>query len=95
MLKSIKETGKLFTIEGIQKGQVNIKTSNYLLSLPEEKQVEVLTTHLDNLKNDLAGYESPGSQRPKSPDADVHKTQLQILIQVIEGLLDQISSSTS
>jgi hypothetical protein len=90
MLKSIEETRKLFTIEGIQEGQVNIKTSNYLLSLPEEKQVEVLTRHLENLKNDFAGYASPGSQKPKSPDADVHNMQLQILIQVIEGLLDQI-----
>ena len=43
MLKSIKETGKLFTIEGIQNGQINIISSKYLLSLPAEKQVEVLT----------------------------------------------------
>lgn len=89
MLKSIKETGKLFTIEGIQNGRINIISSKYLLSLPAEKQVEVLTRHLKNLKNDFARYESPGFQKPNSLDV-VHKTQLQILIQVIESLLDHI-----
>lgn len=84
MLRSIKETGKLFTIEGVQNGQVNIKTSNHLLSLPEEKQIEVLTAQLKNLKKDFAKY---GVNRQ---DDDVDKMQLQILIQVIEGLLDQI-----
>ncbi len=90
MLKSIQETKKLFTIEGIQKGQVNIKTTNYLLSLPERKQKEVLATHLKNLKKDLSGYETPGFHGPNNQDDDVDKMQMQILIQVIEGLLGQI-----
>lgn len=89
MLRSIKETGKLFSIEGVQGGQVNIKTSDYLLSLPEERQVEVLKIHLENLKRDIASYDFPGFQKPNSRD-DVNKTQLQLLIQVIEGLLAKI-----
>ncbi|MBW2144851.1 MAG: hypothetical protein JRG75_10720 [Deltaproteobacteria bacterium] len=90
MLKSIEETKKLFTIEGIQNGQVNIKTSNHLLSLSEEKQIEVLTTHLKNLKKDSAKYESPAFETPNGQSDDIDRMQLQILIQVIEGLLNQI-----
>ena len=62
MLNSIKETRKLFTIEGVEDGQVNIKTSKFLLSLPEDKQVEVLTSHLKDLKRDYAKYASAGGQ---------------------------------
>jgi hypothetical protein len=90
MLKSIEETKKLFTIEGIQNGQVNIKTSKHLLSLSEEKQIEVLTTHLKNLKKDSAKYESSASENTNGQSDDIDRMQLQILIQVIEGLLSQI-----
>jgi len=90
MLKSIMETKKLFTIEGIRDGKIDIKTSDHLLSLPEEKQIEVLTTHLENLKKDFAKYENPASGGSIRKDNDIDKTQLQILIQIIEGLLSQI-----
>ncbi len=85
MLKSIQETKKLFTVEGIADGQVDIKTSRYLLSLPEEKQIRVLSEQLIKLKNDMAGYEG-GRQNSD----EIYRTQLQLLIQVIEGLLNQV-----
>ncbi len=89
MFKSIQETKKLFTIEGMQSGQVDIKISKYLISLSEDKQIEVLTTQLENLKKDLA--ECLGSSTPSSNgEEDVEKMQLQLLIQVIEGMLSQI-----
>ncbi len=90
MLKSVRETRKLFSIEGIQDGEVNIETSEYLLSLPKDKQIEVLRKHLEDLKEDLAKYEDPTVQDPNGKDDDIDKAQLQILIDVIEGLLSQI-----
>jgi hypothetical protein len=90
MLKSVRETQKLFSIEGIQDGEVNIETSEYLLSLPKDKQIEVLRKHLEDLKEDLAKYEDPTVQDPNGKDDDIDKAQLQILIDVIEGLLSQI-----
>jgi len=90
MLKSVRETQKLFSIEGIQDGEVNIETSEYLLSLPKDKQIEVLRKHIEDLKEDLAKYEDPTVQDPNGKDDDIDKAQLQILIDVIEGLLSQI-----
>ncbi len=90
MLKSVRETQKLFSIEGIQDGEVNIETSEYLLSLPKDKQIEVLRKYLEDLKEDLAKYEDPTVQDPNGKDDDIDKAQLQILIDVIEGLLSQI-----
>ncbi len=90
MFKSIQETKKLFTIEGMQSGQVDLKISKYLLSLSEDKQIEVLTIQLESLKKDLAkclGSSTPGLNNQKE---DLEKTQLQLLIQVIEGMLSQI-----
>ncbi len=90
MFKSIQGTKKLFTIEGMQNGQVDIKTSKYLLSLSEDKQIEVLTTQLENLKKDFAkcvGSSTPSSNGQKE---DVEKMQLQILIQVIQGMVSQV-----
>ena len=90
MLKSIQETKKLFTIEGMQNGQVEIKTSKYLLSLSEEKQVEVLSTQLENLKEDYSKQVGTVTQGPNDQSGDIDKMQLQILIQVIESMLSQI-----
>ena len=90
MLKSVRETQKLFSIEGIQDGEVNIETSEYLLSLPKDKQIEVLRKHLEDLKEDLAKYEDPTVQDPNGKNDDIDKAQLQILIDVIGGLLSQI-----
>ncbi len=90
MLKSVRDTQKLFSIEGMQGGEVNIRTSLYHLSLPKDKQIEVLRKHLEDLKEDLAKYEDPTVQDPNGKDDDIDKAQLQILIDVIEGLLSQI-----
>ncbi|MBU0986773.1 MAG: hypothetical protein KKH68_05915 [Proteobacteria bacterium] len=91
MFKSIKKTRKLFEIEGVKTdGQVNIKTSRYLLSLPKAKQSEVLNTHLANLKKDLAIFENPVVQNSIGEGGYINKAQLQLLIQVIEGLLAKI-----
>lgn len=55
MLKSIHATQKLFKVERIKAdGQVDIKTSEYLLSLSQEEQIETLTIHTAKLKKDLA-----------------------------------------
>jgi hypothetical protein len=90
MLKSVKETRKLFHIEGLHDGQVNIKTSRDLLSLPENKQVEVLNAHLENLRKDLARYQNLKKAGPYFRDNDIDRVQIQLLIEVIEGLLAQV-----
>jgi len=85
VLNSIEKTKKLFKIEGIENGQINIETSQHLLSLPESQQIKVLNTHLEYLKDDLAKYgdSSDGTD-------DITKSQVQLLLQVIENLLAQI-----
>ena len=90
MLRSIRETQKLFSIEGMLGGEVNIRTSQYLLSLPKDKQIEVLTEHLENLKRDLARYADPTLKDSNGENNNIDKAQLQILIEVTEGLLSQI-----
>lgn len=90
MYKSIKETQKLFKIEGLAGGQVNIRNTKYLLSLSEDDQFKVLKDQLERLKGDLARHEALPSRRTTQKGDDVDKTQLQLLIQVIENLLSQI-----
>jgi cytochrome c553 len=90
MRKSIIETQKLFQIEDLKDGQVNIKTSEYLLSLKEEEQIKVLTAHLSKLKNDLAILEDPAIVDSISNGDEVEKAQLQLLINIIGNLLSQI-----
>jgi hypothetical protein len=90
MYKSIKETQKLFKIEGVEGGQVNIRNSKYLLSLSEDEQVKVLTEQLARLKDDLIRHETISSKDPTQKGNEVDKAQLQLLIQVIENLLSQI-----
>jgi len=90
MYKSIKETQKLFKIEGLEGDQINIRTSQYLLSLPEEKQKKVLSDQMERLKKDLAEHEAGSSQGSTPKGDEVDKAQLQLLIQVIQNLLSQI-----
>jgi hypothetical protein len=90
MLKSIIETNKLFAIEGMKDGKVDIKVSDHLLSLTEEKQIEILTEHLEDLKKDYSKYENPAPWDSNRQNNDIDKMQLQILIEVIEGLLSKI-----
>ncbi|MFH1489871.1 MAG: hypothetical protein ABII06_13295 [Pseudomonadota bacterium] len=89
MLKSIKETQMLLKVEGMEDGKVHIEASKYLLSLPEKMQSRVLSDQLKNLKQDLARlYETPEGRKEENDVMD--RTQLQLLIQVIEGLLARI-----
>ena len=90
MLKSIIEIRKLFAVEGLENGQVNVRTSEYLLSLPDHQQAKVLTGHLDNLREDLKKLNALSHDRPLEKADEVQRTQLQILIQIVEGLLSQI-----
>jgi len=90
VLRSVRETQKLFRIESVKGERINIKTSEHLLSLPQNKQFEVLTGQLEILKQDLARYENPVFNSPNGKNDEVNQTQLKLLIQVIEGLLAQI-----
>ena len=90
VLKSIEETKKLFTVEGIAQGKANVVVSKYLLSLSENKQREVLTEHLDRLTIDLALCERSEPAAVRSQEKEISKTQLRLMIQVVEGLLAQI-----
>jgi hypothetical protein len=90
VLKSIEETKKLFTVESIAQGKANVVVSKYLLSLPENKQKEVLNKHLDRLTVDLACCERGETAGARFQEKEISKTQLQLMIQVIEGLLSEI-----
>lgn len=91
MIKSIVETQKIFKVERIKEdGQVDLKLSEYLLSLDKNKQAEVLTTQLSNLKKDLAKLKNPILMGSIGQGGDIQTTQLQLLINVVENLLSQI-----
>jgi len=90
VLKSIAKTRKLFTVEGVAKGKVNVVLSKYLLSLPENKQREVLNGCLEGLRKDLSAYGRNDHPKLHSQEEEVNKAQLQLMIEVIEGLLAQI-----
>jgi hypothetical protein len=90
VLKSIAETRKLFTVESVAKGKVNVVLSKELLSLPENKQREALNGCLEGLRKDLSACGSNVRPKPDSQEEEVNKAQLRLLIEVIEGLLAQI-----
>ena len=89
MVKSIQATRKLFKIESVTDDQVSIKTTEYLLSLPEAEQIKVLSAHLAVLKKDLATYEDLLRQGALGPGGEIERTQLQLLIKITEDLLSQ------
>ena len=89
MLSSIKETQKLFKVERIAGGKVDIEASEYLLSLSEKMQVKALSEQLEHLKRDLAIPNTGPKDKTEHTD-EVLKAQLQLLIQVIEGLLAKL-----
>ena len=89
MLTSINETQKLFKVERIEGGKVDIEASEYLLSLSEKMQVKALSEQLEHLKRDLARSDT-GPQGNTEHTDEVLKAQLQLLIQVIEGLLAKL-----
>ena len=88
MLRSILETQKLFRIEGVEAGRVNIEISQYLLALSENKQKNVLSSNLKNLKKDLERYER-AVQDLRDKNNDLNTVQLKVLMHIIEGLLCQ------
>lgn len=91
MFKSIHATQKLFKIERIKEdGQVDIKTSKYLLSLSQDEQIKTLTIHLEKLKKDLIKLENPILIDAIGEGGEIQKTQLQILISITENLLSQL-----
>jgi hypothetical protein len=91
MFNSIAETQKLFKVERIKKdGQVDVKTTEYLLSLSGDEQRKVLTTQLADLRKDLAKLKNPFLKGSIGEGGNIQAAQLQILIGVIEGLLYQI-----
>ena len=90
MVKSIENTQKLFKIEGLEDGKVEVEASQHLLSLPGERQIEVLTAHLTDLRKDLERVETLCLEEAEREGAEIHRAQLRILIQVIEGLLSRI-----
>jgi hypothetical protein len=91
MFNSIVETQKLFKVERLKEdGQIDIKATEHLLSLSEDKQREVLTAQLTDLRKDLAKLKNPFLQGSIGEGGHIQATQLQILVGVIEGLLPQI-----
>jgi hypothetical protein len=91
MFNSIIETQKLFKVERLKEGgQVDVKATKYLLSLSEDKQREVLTAKLADLRKDLAKLKNPFLQGSIGEGGNIQAAQLQILVGVIEGLLSQI-----
>ena len=90
MEKSVKATQRLFRVEGLAGGQVQVETTRYLLSLPQHRQIEVLKENLEDLRKDYAKYERPPAGFGQGKDFAVKKAQLELLIQVTEGLLSQV-----
>ncbi len=90
MEESAKATQRLFRVEGLAGGKVQVETTKYLLSLPRHKQIEILTEHLKELRRDHAKYEHPSVGFVQSKHFAVNKAQLELLIQVTEGLLSQV-----
>ncbi len=87
---SAKATQRLFRVEGLAGGKLQVETTTYLLSLPQHQQKEVLTEHLENLRKDYAKYERPPGGYGQGKDFAVNKAQLELLIQVTESLLSQV-----
>ena len=90
MEKSAKATQRLFRVEGLAGGKVQVETTKYLLSLPRHTQIEVLTEHLENLRKDYLIYKNPSPGFVRSKEFAINKAQLELLIQVTEGLLSQV-----
>lgn len=90
MFKSIIETKRLFKIEGLANGKIDIKATDYLLSLADDEQATVLNNQLVNLKRDLGRIERKETESVSNQNPAVEKAQLQLLIQVIEGLLARV-----
>ena len=79
----------LFKVESMEKGKVQVEASKYLLSLPEKMQTRVLSDQLRSLRQDLAKIHDMPQGKRQEEDI-MNQTQLQLLIQVIEGLLAQV-----
>lgn len=91
MLKSIKDTQKLFRLQRLAGGQVDVEATPYLLSLSDDKQREVLRSQLALLQQDISKTENMSIEPALKNKLEIEQAQLRLLIQVVEGLLHQIS----
>ena len=91
MLKSIKDSQKLFRLQRLAGGQVDVEATPYLLSLSDDKQREVLRSQLGLLKQDISKTENMSIEPALKNKMEIELAQLRLLIQVVEGLLHQIS----
>ena len=91
MLKSIHNTQKLFRLQRLAGGQVDVEATPYLLSLTEDKQREALRSQLVLLQQDMSKIENTSVELASKNKTTVEQAQLRLLIHVVEGLLRQIS----
>ena len=91
MLKSIDDAKKLFRLQKLAGGQLDVEATPYLLSLSEERQREVLTSQLAFLQQDVSKIENLSTAPFMKKKMEIEQAQLQLLIHVVEGLLHQIS----
>lgn len=91
MLKSIKDTQKLFRLQRLAGGQADVEATPYLLSLSDDKQREVLRSQLALLQQDISKTENMSIEPALKNKLEIEQAQLRLLIQVVEGLLHQIS----
>lgn len=91
MLKSINGTQKLFRLQRLAGGQVDVEATPYLLSLSDDKQREVLRSQLALLQQDISKTENMSIEPALKNKTEIEQAQLRLLIQVVEGLLHQIS----
>jgi hypothetical protein len=91
MLKSINDAQKLFRLQRLAGGKVDVEATPYLLSLSERKQREVLRSQLALLQKDISKIKNMSIEPALKNKTEIEQAQLQLLIQVVEGLLHQIS----
>jgi len=91
VLKSINGTQKLFRLQRLAGGHVDVEATPYLLSLSDDKQREVLRSQLALLQQDISKTENMSIEPALKNKTEIEQAQLRLLIQVVEGLLHQIS----
>ena len=91
MMKSINEAKKLFRLQKLAEGKVDVEATPYLLSLSEDRQRKVLTSQLALLQQDISKIENMSTEPAMKKKMELGQAQLQLLIHVVEGLINQIS----
>lgn len=90
---------KLYSIEVSSKNTIKVIPSNYLLSLPPNKQIGILTNHLKNLKEaikkkDPSGPSQNDSQGPSGGYLKLDRTELEMNVKITEDLILQLQNKT-